>query len=237
MIPRIIHQVWVGGTQLPDRLKRYTDEWARLHPSWEYRLWGDDDLDWLELRELYDQAEERAPYNQGQFRSNIARVEILHHFGGLYADADEQPLRPFDDLLEASSDDKFTTFWMRPSDTRLAQYVANALMWCAPGHPASRVLIDRMTANADRLRGRRSTYTTGIRYVSRILEGRSDVVVLPGDLAYPYQPQDVTDDNDWATPEQYPDAYAVHHWNNLRSGGRTGPWACDCRKSPCECRR
>jgi mannosyltransferase OCH1-like enzyme len=65
-------------------------------------LWTDEDFadGWLDNQDLFDKAEQYAPgHAVGQFRSDVARYEILYRFGGVYADCDVEPLKPFDDLL------------------------------------------------------------------------------------------------------------------------------------------
>ena len=91
-IPRCFHSVWVGDP-MPDHLAEYVKTWTRVHPSWEHRVWGDADLGWLQNQSLYDFAEAITRHT-GQFRSDVARYEILHRFGGVYVDADFEALQP-----------------------------------------------------------------------------------------------------------------------------------------------
>jgi hypothetical protein len=43
-IPRIIHQIWLGPSPLPEQDAAYVETWKQLHPDWEHRLWTEDDL-------------------------------------------------------------------------------------------------------------------------------------------------------------------------------------------------
>ena len=45
MIPRIIHQIWIGNQAL--RPVAMMETWRHMHPAWEYRLWTEVEL--LEL--------------------------------------------------------------------------------------------------------------------------------------------------------------------------------------------
>lgn len=216
MIPRTVHQVWIGPP-MPTHLQRYGDAWRALHPGWEYRLWGEDDLDWIEHRDLWDAGPELAPRNLGQFRSNIARIEILWRHGGVYADCDMEPRKPIDPLLDGVS---AFSFYHNPQVRHGQTIIANALMGAEPGHPTFRALLDGMRDNVAANPGMRSTYTTGVRYVSRVLAGRDDVTVYPLEYAYPYTQFELE-----RASEEFPAAYAVHHWNNVRSGGHTAKWA------------
>ena len=95
MIPKIIHQIWLGPCPAPKTEMR---TWKDRHPGWEYRLWDE---------EAISRCWPDGLYNQKQFdwmqelcgKADIARYEILHRFGGFYADADSVCLRPLDDWL------------------------------------------------------------------------------------------------------------------------------------------
>lgn len=92
-IPKIIHQIWLGG-EPPKNCQKLISDLKRMHPHWEYRLWTDDKIDFpLENKELFDQAS-----NLGQ-KSDILRCEILKKYGGIYLDLDFYIVKPFDELL------------------------------------------------------------------------------------------------------------------------------------------
>jgi hypothetical protein len=82
VIPRIIHQLWIGPRPLP----KFTASWQRYADlyRWEYRLWREKEIDELNLkwRECYDATDSL------HIRSDIARIEILSRFGGFYFDCD-----------------------------------------------------------------------------------------------------------------------------------------------------
>ena len=91
-IPRVIHQIWLGPA-VPETVRVWTESWRRLHPSWEHRLWRDADFDWLRLRTHFDAATQRA------IKADIARLEVIDRFGGVYVDADIEAHRPIDALV------------------------------------------------------------------------------------------------------------------------------------------
>jgi len=92
-IPRIIHQVWLGGT-FPEKYIKLRNDMMKLNSNWEYKLWTDKELKGFGLKniELYNNIE-----NFGA-RSDIFRYEILERMGGLYIDIDFQCVKPFDSL-------------------------------------------------------------------------------------------------------------------------------------------
>lgn len=207
---------------MPDHLAEYGRRWQELHPDWEYWLWSDDDLKWLRNRHIYDAWPLLAPRNQGQFRSNIARLEILWEHGGIYADCDMVPLRPIDPLIEGL--DAFTS-WHRPPGHPRPQLITNGLMGCVPQHRTFDALIRGIPSSIMRNRGLRSTHTTGVVYITkelRRLKLTKTLTVFPARHFYPYQPDEIgTVDPDADFVDLY-GSWSAHHWNNIRSGGHTG---------------
>lgn len=92
-IPKIIHQIWIGG-KLPEKYLPLQKSWREKHPDWEYRLWTDADLPSFPFvnRERFERA-----VNIGE-KADIFRYEILNQFGGLYVDTDFECIRPLDPL-------------------------------------------------------------------------------------------------------------------------------------------
>jgi mannosyltransferase OCH1-like enzyme len=90
MIPRTLHQIWIGPRPVP---RRWTESWRRLHPEFEYRLWDEAAIDAFGLANLavYRRYGEAEIYDGA---ADVARAEILHRFGGVYVDADSEALRP-----------------------------------------------------------------------------------------------------------------------------------------------
>ncbi len=95
-IPRAIFQVWVGPKPLPDREAAWCAEMALMNPQWTHRLCGN------ELLTTYASD----PYIQAMqargmalaFITDRLRVLLLRDHGGVYLDADCQPVKPLDSL-------------------------------------------------------------------------------------------------------------------------------------------
>jgi len=108
-IPKIIHQIWLGG-ELPSKYKELCTTFKELNPDWEYKLWTDEEVEKLNNDQplinihLYNNVQ-----NLGS-KADILRYELLHRFGGLYFDTDFICVKPLDSLLNydfisASCDD------------------------------------------------------------------------------------------------------------------------------------
>ena len=92
MIPKIIHQSWLGDQSLkPDKLMK---TWKKVNPSWEYKLWTEENLPSMINQNHFDNYG-----NNYVGKANILRYEILQQFGGFYIDADSKALVPLDDSL------------------------------------------------------------------------------------------------------------------------------------------
>lgn len=135
-IPKIIHQMWIG-----DPAKR-PDKWINTWKvdGWEHRLWTETEIDELKLknRKQYDYY-----YNSGQYHgaSDVARLEILEKYGGMYIDADTERLRDFTgDYLYAD------IFAVNESDIRegLGHRIANGIIGCQPHSPTIKEYIKRI---------------------------------------------------------------------------------------------
>ena len=136
MIPKVIHQTWVG-----DPFRRPVKEmesWKRLNPSWEVKLWTEREIDDLLLvnRAQYDAFYARHIFNGC---SDIARVEILFRYGGVYLDADCMALRPLDD--ELFQGDFFTVY---EHEELYGDRIASGILGCVAGDAVIREHIRRI---------------------------------------------------------------------------------------------
>lgn len=212
MIPRKIHQLWVPGadrTALPIPLARFVQQWIALHPDWTHHLWADDELDWLANRGPYDRASEIVPaHSIGQLRADIARWEILWHEGGVYIDADFQPVKPIDELCDRP--------WVTESAIRRRlpdgrPVVANGIIALPPGHPLAARMMAAVRSACDHADGSRpASGLTGPWLLSRMLVD-DDVEVRPADEFYPYRYDELDVSYDTTG------CYAVHHWWHRRT--------------------
>lgn len=206
MIPRIIHRIWLGGPE-PEWTAGFADTWRQ--PGWRVVEWDDElvaGLGPLHNQGIFDAAEDLAPDHIGQLRSDVVRLELLYRFGGVYVDADFECLRPIDPHIEG-----IACFAAWEAQGR---WVNNAIMGAVPFHPFVERLIDGLAGNVLRNRGSKPNKLSGPQYLTRMWrEQRDDVVVLPQSLFYPYGFADI---RSHGPGDEWPDAVAVHHWQNKR---------------------
>lgn len=94
VIPNIIHYCWFGGKDIPEEQRRWMDSWKRFCPGWEIRRWDESNYD------VHKMAFMDAAYRAGKwaFVSDVARLDVIEQYGGVYLDTDVELLRPFEDL-------------------------------------------------------------------------------------------------------------------------------------------
>lgn len=94
LIPRALHQVWIGPRDEPG----YIVEWEGMaqEAGWDHIFWGENEIADLEfppgLAKLYTEYYLEGCYNGA---CNVARVAILLQYGGVYLDADIQAIEWF----------------------------------------------------------------------------------------------------------------------------------------------
>jgi len=100
MIPKIIHQIWVGDQN--KRPYKMMETWKEKNPSWEYMLWTDANLPTMINRHHFDAF---SPYHG---KADILRYEVLKQHGGFFIDADSDCIKPLEDFL--LDNDSFACF-------------------------------------------------------------------------------------------------------------------------------
>jgi inositol phosphorylceramide mannosyltransferase catalytic subunit len=178
VIPRIVHQIWLGRDPLPDEFKGYVKTWKQHHPKWEHRLWTEENLP-SDTRRPYVHERIRHPAE----RSDMLRLELLWQYGGLYVDTDFECLRPLDPHI---GDAEFFTAWLKPPAEGKSARVNNAFMGAVPGHP----LIDKAL---DELQPQEwfgfDKNASGALFFNRLVKDFPDILVLPAELIYPNSPE------------------------------------------------
>lgn len=206
IIPKIIHQIWLGSKKIPPQCLEYMKTWQEKHPGWKYILWTDEMVNQLSLTnfDLYKKCE-----NMGE-KSDILRYELLYQFGGLYVDVDFECLESFENLHRSCD---FYTGLLQPEKMVL---VANGLIGCRPGHPLVLEMIKALQTTwyfkAEIVDRTGPEFMT--RLLKRYLKGAPGInVIFPAAFFYPFSwTQKHEDLRQWNRPE----TKAVHYF--------TGTW-------------
>lgn len=98
-IPRKIHYCWFGGADLPEDVCRCMESWKKFCPDYEIIRWDESNYDY----EQYRFTREAYAHKKWAFVSDVARLDVIYHHGGIYLDTDVELLKPLDFLLEESA--------------------------------------------------------------------------------------------------------------------------------------
>jgi mannosyltransferase OCH1-like enzyme len=208
VIPKIIHQIWIGKKKTPPRCFPWMAAWKERFPGWTYILWTDDMVASVHL--LNTNLYIRSP-NMGE-RSDILRYELLYQYGGVYVDVDFEPLDPefFEQLHERCD---FYAGLLPPEKDIV---VANGLIGCKPGHPLMLDIINALKTSW--YKDAEIVDRTGPEFMTTVLAESPNFtnglnVILPANMLYPFSWAQLEGDyKQWIKPE----TIAVHYF--------TGTW-------------
>ena len=205
MIPKIIHQLWIGPKPPPTK---FMDTWRDKHPKFEYIRWSEAEINKrglpLSCVNRINEMDEIAG------KADIIRWEILYHYGGIFLDADSICIEPIDDLLQ-----NVAAFVGWENEQCRAGLAAVGTMAFPPRHPLVRECIEWIqqndcTVNANN--GKRAWMLTGPVLLSNMINTKkyTDVTIYP---SYYFLPEHFTglEYNGHAKVYQY------QEWGSTRS--------------------
>ncbi|MGN0868050.1 MAG: glycosyltransferase family 32 protein [Akkermansia sp.] len=95
MIPKVIHYCWFGRGKMPKLARECLRSWRRYLPEYELREWNEDNFN----LERYPYAKEAYESRKFAFVTDVVRLYVLYHEGGVYMDTDVEILKPLDAFL------------------------------------------------------------------------------------------------------------------------------------------
>lgn len=90
MIPKIIHQIHLGGAPNPET-QRMMDGVKAVNSNFEYWFWHEGNIGEFKTTKLHG--------HHPASTSNIIRLMAVHKYGGIYLDTDFEAIKPMDDLI------------------------------------------------------------------------------------------------------------------------------------------
>jgi GT2 family glycosyltransferase len=137
MIPKIIHQIWIGEKTPPTN---HMDTWKNMNPEFEYIRWSEKEIIKRGLRiECQNRIDEMIEING---KADIIRWEILYKYGGVFLDADSICVEPIDDVLMNCN---FFAGWEHEELRK--GLIATGTMGFTPKHPLIKQAIDWIKVN------------------------------------------------------------------------------------------
>lgn len=195
MIPKRLMRIWLDEP-VPERYDAFWKEFEQLNPGWELMTFTSSGaLGWMRphIRELLGRCRTHAG------RSDVVRYEALYRFGGVYVDCDVEPLRSFDDLVDA----KAFIGW---EDERL---MCPTVIGSEPASAAITYLLGELPNWFNLFEGKPPNQQTGPYFVTKMWRWRDDVTSYGPQAFYPVH---------WSEKRKlgqpYPEeSYCVHHWD------------------------
>ncbi len=94
-IPKIIHYCWFGEKEMPPFLTECMESWKKFCPNYEIKRWDDSNYD----KNKFQYTKQAAELKRYGFITDVARLDILYQYGGIYLDTDVKLLKTLNGLL------------------------------------------------------------------------------------------------------------------------------------------
>jgi len=179
MIPKILHQIWIGPKPAPTNLMK---TWKEKHPNFEYILWTEQEIYNRRLQLTCVEKINMIPEING--KADIIRWEILYQYGGYFVDADSICIEPFDYYF--SDKVAFATF---ENENVRAGLIATGTMGFIPKHPLCLDIINWINSKDSEklIKETRAWYSVGPGLLTKMLDtGKyKDVSIYPSHCFLP----------------------------------------------------
>ncbi|MGN0512997.1 MAG: glycosyltransferase family 32 protein [Lachnospiraceae bacterium] len=94
-IPRIIHSFWFSNEKKPEIYQKCIDSWRKYCPDYKIIEWNCDNYD-INQNLFMKQAFECRKW---AFVSDVARLDVVYRYGGIYLDMDVELINSIDKML------------------------------------------------------------------------------------------------------------------------------------------
>lgn len=191
-IPKIIHQIWIGNS-MPPIIELYTESFKK-QKGFKYRLWLNEDikrenfpLTYKYIKRLL--ARKRVIY---AMISDLMRLEILYHHGGIYVDTTMECVKSLNSILKDES--PFIMSNENPCGLKCRGkynklFISNSFIASIPKYKVlERLLSEKYLKSIDF--NIPANLATGPYYVRTGIKRHKDVKLLPTKYIYPFNYKD-----------------------------------------------
>lgn len=99
MIPKTIHQIWIGDEIIPNRCLEFIEKIKQMNPEFQHFLWRNEILEKYK-DDLFLQNYIKQPnFFKWKNISNRLKLLLLRDFGGICVDVDAKPIKGFNSVL------------------------------------------------------------------------------------------------------------------------------------------
>jgi len=178
MIPKIIHQIWIGNNTLPARCKGYIDSIKKNFKEYDYIMWDDDKVA-LFLKEFFPKVFTKYnTYSNNAEKSDIARYCILYKLGGFYFDIDYECFKSFSEIINFNDYSLFVFYddeYFKDS-FGLNNIFTNSVIGATPDNNFIKQLIDSILSEIQ--------YKITKKLYARALDKIDDTICKTGPILY-----------------------------------------------------
>lgn len=98
MIPKVIHYVWLGKKEKPEKIQNAMSTWQRVLGENGYKIIEWNESNWNVFQSKFTEDN----YKAGKYAyvSDVMRLDILYKYGGIYLDTDMLVKKKFDSFLD-----------------------------------------------------------------------------------------------------------------------------------------
>ena len=132
MIPKIIHQLWIGD-RIPPIILMNT--WKDKHSDFEYIFWNEEEF--IKRKMIFRCMKQIDEIDEINGKADIMRWEILYKYGGVFIDADTICIEPLDDYFMTRN-----AFALFENENTRDSLIATTYMGFIPQHPLCRDIIN-----------------------------------------------------------------------------------------------
>lgn len=143
-IPKTIYLCYKTKEALPPKV---VERWSTLNPDYSIQVFGDKECAGF-LEETFGKTH-RDFFNSipdGPIKADFWRLAIIYAKGGVYADADIEPLVPLSDILDPNATLTTCSTYKENTSTSINPHLIGA----PPGHPLLLEAMNLLLANAKR---------------------------------------------------------------------------------------
>lgn len=153
MIPKIIHQIWIGPKPAPTK---FMDTWRDKNPDFKYIRWNEQEI--LKQKHIFSCLNRVDEMEEINGKADILRWEILYEYGGVFLDADSICIESIDDILM-----KTNCFAGWEQEQIRQGLIATGTMGFPPKHQLVKQAVEWIKANkvSNRETGKRAWLTVG----------------------------------------------------------------------------
>jgi mannosyltransferase OCH1-like enzyme len=138
LIPKVIHQIWLGENKMPQNFQYYLETWRKFHPDWIIKVWSEEEL----IAENFPSIDLYYLAGTYQERASIMAYELIKRYGGLYLDNDIECLANFDELHHKY--DFYSSIEPPMNTGNETIYICNGMFAAAKNHPILDQVMDKI---------------------------------------------------------------------------------------------